>query len=77
MSKNLTELAEEIAAWIGSDPSRRQLLIDETPIAASTLRQTLHGRYIPGELLINGLRTVMKRYPVNQPKAGGVKAATG
>ena len=77
MSKALLDL-EELRCWINADPLKREkVLIDEVPIARTTLNQMLTGRYVPSPLLSNAIRAVIGRYPTANSQSDGGKAATG
>lgn len=54
-----SSISEILADWIGEDPSREALIINEAPIAESTLKAILRGRYVPAPRLEKALRTVI------------------
>ena len=64
--------AAEIDAWIAGDPAREDFLIKEAPIAESTLRQTIAGRYIPGPRLEKLVRNAMEKLPAKAKAAVAV-----
>lgn len=80
------DLTQQVNEWIGQireedvtdeGYKRRKILIDEVPISFHTLRQLRAGRYVPGELMANGLRAVMERIGPRSLSVAKGKAATG
>ena len=60
---NVTKLAK----WIGVDPYRQALLIDEARTSHSTLAKILSGNYKPSGRLANRINTIMARFPDGDP----------
>jgi hypothetical protein len=76
MSKvSFENFRKELIEWVKADPSKREkYLTDNTPIADSTLKQTLSGRYTPSGAMTRALRSTMAEYGAGSSEHGGKKA---
>lgn len=73
---NTTSLAIEVKGWINGSKDRFELMKKHVPIAESTLKATIHGRYNPGPHLERAIRGVMQEFPlVEGPEAVQVKGS--
>lgn len=57
----------KLQKWIGGDPFREALLIDEVPTKHSTITRILNGNYEPSERMANRFNLIMSRYPNGDP----------
>lgn len=58
---------KKLEKWIGGDPYREALLIDEVPTSHLTIARMLKGKYTPSERLADRFNVIMARFPEGDP----------